>query len=60
MFIIGGYTGGSSLHTQTIARYSDGVWTKVAILKQGRYGHSAITVEGKAMIIGGSFQRDSK
>ena len=39
----------------TIAKYSDGIWTKVGNLKHGRSYHGAITIEGRTMIIGGLY-----
>jgi len=53
VYIIGGWTG--STQSSTIARYSNGSWTKPGSLKQGRTGHGAITIEGITMILGGEF-----
>ena len=54
VYIIGGRTGGSPEKTSTIAKYRDDIWTIAGNLKQARYGHEAITVKGRTMIIGGS------
>ena len=53
VYIIGGFTNGSPSRSTTIAKYSDGFWSEPGSLKQGRYAHGAITIEGKTMIIGG-------
>jgi len=51
VFIIGGWT--RSIRLSTIAKYSDGSWTKLGSLKQARNNHGAITIEGITMIVGG-------
>ena len=58
VYIIGGRTdssrtGGRPSSISTIAKYKDDIWTIAGKLKQGRYAHTAITVEGRTMIIGG-------
>jgi len=55
IYIIGGYTNGSPKRSPTIAKYSEGSWTKTGSLKQARSGHGAMTIEGITMIIGGMF-----
>jgi len=53
VYIISGYTNGSPKRSPTIAKYSNGSWTKTGSLKKSRSGHGAITIEGMTMIIGG-------
>ena len=53
VYIIGGFTFGSPKRSSTIAKYSEGSWTKTGSLKEGRSRHGAITIEGIIMIIGG-------
>ena len=57
VYIIGGSTGvghtSGRSSSSIIAKYSDGIWTNVGRLKQGRHGHAAITSQGKTMIVGG-------
>ena len=57
VYIIGGRTDAgdsrSPKRTSTIAKYKNDIWTIAGNLKQARYSHGAITVEGRTMIIGG-------
>jgi len=58
VYVIGGLTEWDTYfsyrpHSSIVAKYSNGIWTNVGSLKQGRYGHGAITTEGMTMIIGG-------
>ena len=54
VYVIGGRTGGSPSKTTTIAKYKDDIWTIAGNLKQARYRHGVINVEGRTMIIAGS------
>ena len=48
-FIIGGVT-----TKETVARFKDGRWGRMPDLKQGRYGHGAISIgDSQIMVIGG-------
>ena len=51
VFILGGYY---SKDQATIAKYSNGAWSNIGKLVQGRYSHSAISHDGITLIIGGS------
>ena len=51
VFIIGGISGEGL--SPFIAQYNDDKWTFAGSLKQPRYWHEAITVEGITMILGG-------
>ena len=51
VFILGGYY---SKHQATIAKYSNGAWSNIGKLLQGRYSHAAISHDGVTLIIGGS------
>ena len=52
VFIFGGWY--SKNDKRTIAKYSNGVWSNVGDLIQGRYSHAAISHNGVTLIIGGS------
>ena len=58
MFIIGGlteisYDPSPQDYSSAIAKYENGVWEMAGSLKRGRFGHGAITIGSKTMIIGG-------
>ena len=54
VYIIGGwYT------RETVAEFKNDQWRRLANLKQGRYAHGSITIEGQTMIIGGYFNRET-
>ena len=58
VYIIGGRTdssrtGGRPSSISTIAKYKDDIWTIAGNLNKARNGHGAITVNGRAMVIGG-------
>ena len=59
VYIIGGSTSYRFETTSTIAKYKNDIWTIAGNLKQARYGHGAITVEGRTMIIGGEHDSGS-
>ena len=41
------------MRTSTIAKYKNDIWTIAGYLKQARYQHGAITINGRTIIIGG-------
>lgn len=51
VFILGGYY---SKDQATIAKYSNGGWSNIGKLVQGRYSHAALSHDGITLIIGGS------
>ena len=55
VYIIGGLTDGGLLsYSPTIAQFKDEIWTNAGKLFQARFGHGAISVKGKTMILGGT------
>ena len=57
VYIIGGDINESPWRSPTIAKYSDGIWTKPGSMVMGRIAHGAITIEERIIIIGGLPQR---
>ena len=53
VYIIGGRQW-TSARSSTIAQFKENEWTIAGYLKQHRYGHGAITVNGMTLIIGGN------
>ena len=55
VILFGGYEYSGSF--KTVASFSNRVYSKIGMLKQGRYGHNGIISDSKVILVGGTYAR---